>query len=195
MPHTIYGLPTHVLLIHVVVVLIPLGALFTVLSAGWPAARRKLGFISPLTCAVALVFVPITTNAGHWLQNRIDPSHANQAIDHHANLAANYLFYAIGLFVISAAVWVLGRRFEFAPMPRPAGRRTDTAQMVDGAGGGVGTATATRTQLQATRTVLPVWATALLILAAVVMSLLAVWQLYRIGDAGAHAVWDGIVGS
>ena len=98
-----------------VVVLIPLGALFTVLSAGWPAARRKLGH-SPLTCAVALVFVPITTNAGHWLQNRIDPSHANQAIDHHANLAANYLFYAIGLFVISAAVWVLGRRFEFAPI-------------------------------------------------------------------------------
>jgi hypothetical protein len=41
--------------------------------------------------------------------------------------------------------------------------------------------------------VLPVWATALLIVAAVVMSLLAVWQLYRIGDAGAHAVWDGIV--
>jgi protein-S-isoprenylcysteine O-methyltransferase Ste14 len=193
MPHTIYGLPTHVLLIHVVVILIPLGALFTVLSAVWPAARRKLGFISPLTCAAALAFVPITTNAGHWLQNKIDPSHANQAIDKHANLASNYVFFAIGLFVISAAVWVLGRRFEIA-MPRPAGKRADTApQPVNGGGGGVGTTTATRTQPQATRTALPVWASSLLIAAAVVMSLLAVWQLYRIGDAGAHAVWDGIV--
>jgi protein-S-isoprenylcysteine O-methyltransferase Ste14 len=184
-----------VLLIHVVVVLIPLGALFTVLSAAWPAARRKLGFISPLTCAVALVFVPITTNAGHWLQNKIDPGHANQAIDKHANLASNYIFFAIGLFVISAAVWALGRRFEFA-MPRPAGKRADPAQQpVDGAGGGVGvrTTTATRTQPQVTRTALPVWASTLVIAAAVVMSLLAVWQLYRIGDAGAHAVWDGIV--
>jgi protein-S-isoprenylcysteine O-methyltransferase Ste14 len=192
MPHTIYGLPTHVLLIHVVVVLIPLGALFTVLSAVWPAARRKLGFISPLTCAIALVFVPITTNAGHWLQNRIDPGHANQAIDRHANLAANYIFYAIGLFVVSAAVWVLGRRFEFE-VPRPGGKRHEAPQPVNGAGGGVGTATATRIQAQATRTALPVWATTLLIVAAVAMSLLAVWQLYRIGDAGAHAVWDGIV--
>jgi hypothetical protein len=193
MPDTLFGLPTHVLLIHVVVVLIPLGALFTVLSAVWPAARRKLGFISPLTCAVALVFVPITTSAGHWLQNRIDPNHANQAIDHHANLAANYLYYAIGLFVISAAVWVLGRWFEFA-LPRPAIiRRSDAPQPIGGTGGGVQTATATRAEPQVTRTALPVWATTFLIVAAVAMSVLAVWQLYRIGDAGAHAVWDGIV--
>jgi hypothetical protein len=36
------------------------------------------------------------------------------------------------------------------------------------------------------------WATVLMVVSAA-MSVLIVWQLYRIGDAGAHAVWDGIV--
>lgn len=193
MPETIYGLPIHMLLIHVVVVLIPLGALFTVLSAVWPAARHKLGFISPLTCAVALAFVPITTNAGEWLRNKIDPAHSNQAIDRHANLAANYLYYAIGLFVVSAAVWVVGRRYEFGIRRSAASRHNDVPEPVDGSGGGVGTATATRVQPQTTPTTLPAWATATLIVAAVAVSLLAVLQLYRISDAGAHAVWDGLI--
>ena len=64
MPTVINGLPAHVLLIHVLIALVPLGALFTVLSAVWPAARARLGIFSPLTCLVAVVFVPITTNAG-----------------------------------------------------------------------------------------------------------------------------------
>lgn len=195
MPNTIFGLPTHVLLVHVVVVLIPLGALFTVLSAVWPAARRKLGFISPLTCAVALAFVPIATTAGDWLRDRIDPAHSNQAIERHADLAANYLYYAIGLFVISAAVWLFGRRYEFGLSGAFLARHDEPPKTVDGGtGGGVGTVTATRAQAQATtRTALPLWATTILIVAAVAISLLAVWQLYRIGDSGAHAVWDGLV--
>ncbi len=166
MPTTIFGLPAHILLIHVVIVLIPLGALFTGLSAVWPAARHKLGFISPLTSLIALIFVPITVSAGSWLKNQLHYSGALEArIQHHANLAGGFGWYALGLFVVSAAVWWVGRDHEFGVISHGSG---------------------TASRLPA------LWATVLMVVS-VAMSLLIVWQLYRIGDAGAHAVWDGIV--
>jgi hypothetical protein len=119
MLHTIFGLPAHVLLIHVIVVLAPLGAVFTVLSALWPAARHKLGFISPLTCLIVLIFVPITTNAGEWLRSRIDPTHQNPKITHHEQLGSTFVYFAIGLFIVSAAVWWMGRQREFGIGPKP----------------------------------------------------------------------------
>ena len=48
MPGEFQGSALHVLLVHAVIVLIPLAALLTVLSAVWPAARRRLGIITPL---------------------------------------------------------------------------------------------------------------------------------------------------
>jgi hypothetical protein len=184
MLHTIFGLPTHVLLIHVVVVLVPLAALFTGLSAVWPAARHKLGFISPLTSLIALIFVPITVSAGSWLKNQLHYSGALEArIQHHANLAGGFGWYALGLFVVSAAVWWVGRTYEFGVISH--GARTANAEP-DGAAGAVATRTQTATRLPT------LWATVLIVVS-VAMSLLIVWQLYRIGDAGAHAVWDGVV--
>ena len=174
MPTVINGLPAHILLIHVVVVLIPLGALFTVLSVFWPAARRKLGFISPLTCFIALVFVPITTNAGEWLDNKINPSRQNQQINKHVNLGHDLLPWALALFVFSALVWWLGRKVD-AP--------EDEAADESAAGGG--TAVATRT-----RTGLPTWVTYVVSVLAVAISVVAVIVLIRIGDSGATAAWS-----
>jgi hypothetical protein len=190
-PTVIDGLPAHVLLIHVIVVLVPLGALFTALSALWPAARHKLGFISPLTCLIALAFVPITTNAGVWLKDHI---HATgvlaEHIKTHEDLASGFVWYALGLFVVSAAVWWLGRNFEMSVVPVSA--RGEVPERVNGATSG-GTATATRTQTRPQTRVLPQWASIVLAAAAVAMSAVIVWQLYRIGDAGSRSVWGGIV--
>jgi hypothetical protein len=185
-PTVVNGLPAHVLLIHIVVILIPLGALFTVLSAVWPAARAKLGFISPLTCLIGLVFVPITTHAGEWLRDRLEQNGPNAAIEKHADLGDGFLPYAIGLFVVSAAVWWLGRKFEVSL--RPVTERREPAPAVEGTGGG--TATATRTQAAAQVQVLPQWASILLAAVAVAVGALVTWQLYRVGDSGAHASWD-----
>jgi len=113
-PVQINGLPAHILLIHIVIVLVPLAALMLVASAVWPAARAKLGFLTPAVALVALVFVPITTNAGKWLrdhlpgnQGRLDP-----LIRRHAQLGGTLLPWAIGIFVVAVAVWLLGRRFD-----------------------------------------------------------------------------------
>ena len=98
MPTVINGLPAHVLLIHVLVVLGPLGALFTVLSAVWPKARRKLGIISPITCAIVLVATPITQNAGEWLEHKLEQNGENKAIANHADLDLSFVWqlYRIG---------------------------------------------------------------------------------------------------
>ncbi len=193
MPTVIHGLPAHVLLVHVVVILVPLGALFTVLSAVWPAAHRKLGFISPLTCLIALAFVPVTIHAGHWLRNHIDPSHSLTVLNTHANLGTTFWIYALGLFVVSAAVWLAGR--PTGGLVFRSGNGTNGADPAPGPGRGSGTATATatRTEPQTRATALPVWANVVIAFLAVAMSLLAVWQVYRIGDSGAQAVWQGRV--
>jgi hypothetical protein len=188
-PTVINGLPAHILLIHVVIVLVPLGALFTVLSSVWPAARAKLGFISPLTCLIALVFVPITTNAGTWLRDHLRAQQGdNPAIDKHANLGGTLLYFAIGLFVVSAAVWWLGRRFVMGL--RPVTARDDTGSAGSSSGGA---ATATRTRAETSTESLPQWASIVVAVVAVAVSAATVWQLYRIGDSGSHAVWSGIV--
>src|SRR5690606_3120134 len=69
--YVINGLPLHVLLVHLVVIVVPLAALCLLLSAFWPAARRRLGIVTPLVALVGLVAVPFTTAAGEWLQARV----------------------------------------------------------------------------------------------------------------------------
>jgi hypothetical protein len=176
-PTVINGLPAHVLLIHVVVILVPLGAFFTVLSALWPTARRKLGFISPLTCLIALVFVPITTNAGKFLEEKLG---ASPAIKKHADLGDTLLPWAVGLFVVSAAVWWLGR------MADTAANSSASTTPDPGPPSGGGTALATR---MSTRVALPTWVSVAVAVVAVAVSVVITVQLIRIGDSGAQAVW------
>lgn len=168
MPTVINGLPAHALLIHVVIAAVPLAAVLVVLHAVWPAARRRLGIVTPVVAAVALVFVPITTSAGEWLERHLQASGEVEArIRHHAQLGHTLLPLVAGLFVVAAALWLLGRRYEYGVMRA---RATAAAAV-------------------------PTWATALIAVVAVAVAVINVVQLYRIGDAGAQAVWNGVVPS
>ncbi len=101
----INGLPAHILLIHLVVIGIPVAAALTVLSAVWPAARRRLGIITPIVAGLALISVPITTHAGKWLQARVFNGFTNPLIVRHAELGEELLPWSIGLFVVAVAAW------------------------------------------------------------------------------------------
>ena len=46
MPDTVFGLPTHAIVVHATVVFLPLAALAVLLHAFWPAARRRLGGVT-----------------------------------------------------------------------------------------------------------------------------------------------------
>ncbi|MGW2033870.1 MULTISPECIES: DUF2231 domain-containing protein [Streptomyces] len=108
----INGLPSHVLLVHVVVVLIPLTALALVAAALWPRAGRRLGPLLPLLALVALVSVPLTTHAGEWLERHVDD---DALVRRHAELGDGLLPWALGLFVLAAVVWWTGRRAPAEP--------------------------------------------------------------------------------
>jgi hypothetical protein len=97
------GLPVHVLLVHLVVIIVPLAALSLLLSAFWPAARRRLGFVTPLVALVALIAVPFTTAAGQWLQARVAPT---PLIEKHTALGPTLLPWVIAVFVVASVLWL-----------------------------------------------------------------------------------------
>lgn len=102
--NTINGLPAHPLLVHLAVVAIPLAAIIAVLAACWPAARRWLGPATPLVALVAVVVTPLTTSAGEALEKRTRP---NPALETHANLGDQMIYWVAPLFVLATLMWAL----------------------------------------------------------------------------------------
>ncbi len=121
MDYEFNGLPLHVLLVHFVVIVVPLAALCTVLAAAWPAARRRLGIVTPIIALGALVAVPVTTDAGEWLAARVGHT---QLIDAHRVLGYTLLPWAIATFVVALAQWSWFRFFHQADARRRVGSRT-----------------------------------------------------------------------
>jgi hypothetical protein len=169
MPTQIHGLPAHVLLIHVVVVLVPVAALVLVAQAWSRPVRRWAGVGGPLLCLGALVMVPVTTNAGYWLRRHINPQlAASEAVRRHVHLGRQLLPWVIAMFVLSIAVFLLDRRTRA------------TQQAVEPAPS-AGTAGA----LAIVQIVIALLAT--------LTAAGAIVQTVRIGDSGAQAVWKGTV--
>ncbi|MFE4833181.1 hypothetical protein ACFRAU_00720 [Arthrobacter sp. NPDC056691] len=103
MDYEISGLPMHVLLVHCTVVFVPLAAVCTLLSLLWPAARRRLGIVTPLVALLALVLVPVTMAAGAWLLDRVDTTPRILA---HMQIAGTLLPWVVGVFLVALAQWL-----------------------------------------------------------------------------------------
>jgi formate hydrogenlyase subunit 3/multisubunit Na+/H+ antiporter MnhD subunit len=111
MPTQINGLPAHVLLIHVVVVLVPAAAFLLVGQAWSRPVRRWAGVLGPLLCLGALVMVPITTQAGEWFRDHLNKELAASApVRRHVELGDDLLPWVIAMFLLSVAVFLLSRR-------------------------------------------------------------------------------------
>jgi hypothetical protein len=115
---TFNGLPLHVLLVHAVVVGVPLAALAVVLHAVWPAARRRLGIVTPLAALVLVPLVPLTVQAGQQLEGRVPQT---QLLDRHIALGDTLLPWVIALFAIALVEWAwfrFGARMPALSAPR-----------------------------------------------------------------------------
>jgi hypothetical protein len=170
---TLNGLPAHILLVHAIVVLLPLAALLLVLCAVWPSARRKLAGPNAILAVLVLVLVPITTDAGEWLERRVPSTDLVRA---HTELGDTALYVALPIAVLAIVVWWRGREAR-------------TAHLLDDA---VNVATETRTVPR--RTFLAPTSHAVTIVIAVLSVLAAgaaAYDIYRIGDSGAQATWQG----
>lgn len=113
---TINGLPAHVLLVHVIVVFVPLTAALLILSAVWPAARRRLIWLVTTLAAITVALTPVTTEAGEWLQRKLGGS---PAIDKHADLGNTMIYFVVSLLLVTALLIVVHLRDERG---RPVGR-------------------------------------------------------------------------
>jgi hypothetical protein len=102
---TINGLPAHPLLVHAVVVAIPVTAMLAILAVTWPAARRRLGLAPLIAAVIALVAIPLTTNAGEWLQAHKSPS---ELISRHAELGDQLIYWVAPLAVLLLVWWTTG---------------------------------------------------------------------------------------
>jgi hypothetical protein len=105
------GLPLHILLVHVMVVGGPLAALAVLLHAFWPAARRRLGVVTPLATGVILLLTPITAQAGEYLQSVVGTT---PAVATHVERGLTLLPWSIALFAVGLAEWVWWR-FALGP--------------------------------------------------------------------------------
>lgn len=97
------GLPLHVLIVHAVVIVVPLAALCALLTAFWPAARRRLGIVTPLIALAALVLVPLAVQAGEWLQSRL--VNVTPLLGAHTALGETMLPWVIALFLAATLQW------------------------------------------------------------------------------------------
>jgi hypothetical protein len=121
------GLPLHVLLVHFVVVLVPLSALCTVASAVWPAARRRLGIVTPLLALAMLILVPVAIDAGQWLMERV-PS--TPLIRIHAALGNTLYPWTVALAVATVLQWAWFFFFDREASSRRASPRVRRVVMI-----------------------------------------------------------------
>jgi len=112
----IAGLPLHPLIVHAVVILVPLTALALILGAFLPAARKRLGIVTPLAALVVLVLVPITMLAGEALAEQVGPV---PAVVHHADLGRLLWPWTLAMFLVAAVQWCW---YRFGVGPRRTAR-------------------------------------------------------------------------
>jgi uncharacterized membrane protein len=177
-PELIGGLPLHALVVHFTVVLLPIASVGSLLTAVWPAVRRRFGWLAVAAAAVSVVLVPITTKSGENLEEGLG-AETNPLVQKHGDLADMMLYWAVGLFVAVTALMIFHTMAE---------RRAKTvaAPELDGGVGGVATETRTETRRSAGLTVAMIVAA----VATVGLSVGTGIHIYRVGDAGAHAVWE-----
>lgn len=102
MDWTFNGLPIHILIVHFVVIVVPAATLCVLLMAAWPAARARIGIVSPLIALAALISVPIATEAGEALEEQVKETALSEL---HTHLGKDLLPWAVALFLVALVQW------------------------------------------------------------------------------------------
>jgi uncharacterized membrane protein len=161
-PDTINGLPLHPLVVHAVVVLLPLACLGIIAIALRSAWRARYAGLVVLLTAAATAAIPVATKTGESLATRVGNP------GEHAELGDALLWFALPLLAVAVALFVLQRGAARAAAPVSATSHASAAS-------------AGRSPLTIVVAVL-----------AVAIAAANLVQIYRVGDSGARAVWQGV---
>jgi len=174
MPVTINGAPTHVLIVHVIVVLLPVAVIGSLILVAVPSARRAFSLLTLLVAFIACCAIPFAFLSGSKLEAHVPSS---PLIQRHVQLAHQLLpLAAVFGLVLAAFVMVdLVRRGRIGRL-NDIERRFVPSHMASDA-------TTAAPGLTAPYRV----CAALLVVLAVLTGI----QVYRVGDAGAKAAWSG----
>jgi hypothetical protein len=170
---SLFGLPAHVFLVHIPVILVPLVAGGTVLVL-WPSMRRRFGWALVVLAGAALVATVLATESGKALRHYVTSTSLVRA---HTRLGGNLTVWAVLLFGLVAATVV----WDHVTRPRLDARSDGPGAVatIDIAGHSV------------TPTVVQRVAVALGVLSVLVAGVSTYW-VYRIGHTGATAVWTTV---
>jgi uncharacterized membrane protein len=107
MPSNFFGLPLHPLIVHATVVMVPLAVLAVLGAVLVPPFRRWAGLLPSALALVAMILTPMSTASGEELEERVGDT---AAIERHAELGEQLIWFTVALFVVAVAFWWVGRR-------------------------------------------------------------------------------------
>jgi uncharacterized membrane protein len=168
MESELFGLPTHPLVVHAVVVLLPLAAIGTILGAVWPAARRHLIVATIVFAVSSVVLVPLATSSGEELQDQVDRT---SLVHEHAEMGNQAIGYAIAVLIGAAGVALVEGMERWGEVGE------DGTISVGG-----------RSLSASARRTLGI----VVIVVALTTSVAGLYGIARIGHSGAQATWDRV---
>lgn len=124
------GLPTHALVLHAAVALVPLAVLGTLAVVVSPLWSERLRWVVVAFTAVATVAVFVTVRTGEALQDRLGVAD-DPLVARHAELGAEARWWMLGFLVVLAG-WAVAEQVS-RPEPDSADR-PDTDPLVPGQG-------------------------------------------------------------
>jgi hypothetical protein len=211
-PKTVNGVPSHPLVVHAVVVLIPLTIIGTIGIALWPAMRRYFSLTVLAVGVVAGLSVPVAVLTGENFRDRLG---AAQLVRTHQSFAHDLLWWTLAFVIVLIVMVVLDLARRLGPIQAAAPGDFGSAPApvpFPGPSGEGAVATATRApaqpqvamttrfergvgrvipsglrdQVQFLRRAQPV-----LSLVSVALAIVVAYYCFKTGDSGAKAVWQG----
>lgn len=107
MPVKVFGLPTHILLLHVAVAGIPLLCLTTIAVAARPAWRRKFGLVNAIFAVIMVGVTYATDLAGQQLYNHA--TYLDKIAASHRSLGLTLVWFVAVVAVFAIALVLVDR--------------------------------------------------------------------------------------
>lgn len=107
-PDAILGLPTHPLIVHATVVLVPAAAVLVALAAMNGRFREWAGPVPGVMALVAAALAPLSTSTGESLEHSLTGGN-HRLIEEHAELGDSLVWFVLPLAVVAIASYLLHR--------------------------------------------------------------------------------------